>query len=143
MVRSRAPGSIPWPLVLAFWLFFTFGIVAVAIATQIIVPLALQLLALLFARRGLTEAAGAVRRAGVRATENMARSRRWAVGGRPADEANETEDAVRPQGAAAEPPGRARVVDDAASPKVRVGNPEDEVAEDAEPRNIEANDAKR
>jgi hypothetical protein len=35
------------------------------------------------------------------------------------------------------------VVDDAASPKVRVGNPEDEVAEDAEPRNIEANDAKR
>ncbi len=140
IVRSRTPGSIPWPLILALWLFFTFGIVAVAIATQIVVPLALQILALLFARRGLTAAAESVRRAGARATENMARSRRWAVGGGSPDD--ETHDEVRSPGEAAEPPGRARVADDA-SPKVRVGSAEDEVIAEAEPSNVEATHSKR
>jgi hypothetical protein len=63
-----------------FALFFTFGIIAVSVATQIVVPLVLRLLSLFFARRALVTAAAEVRRAGDVAVEGMAASRRWFLG---------------------------------------------------------------
>jgi hypothetical protein len=78
----------PWPLALLFSLVFAVGMVAVAIATQVVVPGLLQLLSLFFARRGLTAAANAVRQAGEEAMSGMDRSREWFRGaGGPAETA--------------------------------------------------------
>ena len=67
----------PQPARLLFALLFTVAIMAVAIATEVVVPMILRLLSLLFARRALTTAAVAARSAGEAAIEEMSRSRHW------------------------------------------------------------------
>jgi hypothetical protein len=67
----------PPPARALFALLFTVGIIAVAVATEVVVPVVLRLLSLFFARRPLVAAAEAVRRAGESAVEEMSRSRRW------------------------------------------------------------------
>jgi tRNA A-37 threonylcarbamoyl transferase component Bud32 len=77
--RRQATGSRrpPWPVALLFSIVFALGMVAIAIATQVIVPGLLRLLSLFFATRGLTAAANAVREAGEDAMSGMDRSRQW------------------------------------------------------------------
>jgi len=76
---SRRPFA--WPLVLVFTLVFAVGIVWVSIVMRVIVPLILRLLSLFLPSRALLSAADAVRDAGRRAVDGMARSRRWMQGG--------------------------------------------------------------
>jgi hypothetical protein len=78
--REGRGHPFPWPARLMFAVLFTFGIIAVSVATQVVVPLVLRLLSLFFARRALTTAASEVRRAGDVAVEGMAASRRWFLG---------------------------------------------------------------
>jgi hypothetical protein len=87
----EARGANPWtasqrqpfpqPARALFALLFTVAIVAVAMATEIVVPVVLRLLSLFFARRPLMEAAAAVRKAGETAVEEMSRSRHWFLDG--------------------------------------------------------------
>jgi hypothetical protein len=79
--RGASRRAFAWPLVLVFTLAFAVGVVWVSIVTQVIVPLILRLLSLFLPRRALLSAADAVRDAGRRAVEGMARSRRWMQGG--------------------------------------------------------------
>ena len=74
---ARGPHRPPWPVALLLSIFFAVGMVAVAIATQVVVPGILRLLSIFFATRGLTAAADAVREAGEDAMAGMARSRQW------------------------------------------------------------------
>jgi hypothetical protein len=67
--------------VLVFTLVFAVGIVWVSIVMRVIVPLILRLLSLFLPSRALLSAADAVRDAGRRAVDGMARSRRWMQGG--------------------------------------------------------------
>ena len=64
--RRHASGTHrpPWPIALFLSLLFAVGMVAVALATQVIVPTVLRFLSLFFASRGLKTAANAVREAG-------------------------------------------------------------------------------
>ena len=78
--QGRTRPFFPWPARLLFALVFSLGIVAVLLATQVIVPLVLRMVSLFVARRALLEAAGSVRVAGSAAVEGMARSRRWFLG---------------------------------------------------------------
>ncbi len=83
--RSGRDGyGFPWPLELLFTLVFSVGLVAVAVATQVVVPLVLRVLSVLFARRALSTAADAVQEAGGAAVRAMAQSRRWMRGDPPA-----------------------------------------------------------
>jgi tRNA A-37 threonylcarbamoyl transferase component Bud32 len=77
--RRRGSGSRrpPWPLALLLSILFALGMVAVVIATQVVVPALLRFLSLFFATRGLTAAADAVREAGEDAMAGIDRSRRW------------------------------------------------------------------
>jgi hypothetical protein len=79
--RARRRGSEgsrpPWPLAMVLSIVFALGMVAVAIATQVVVPALLRFLAIFFATRGLTAAANAVREAGEDAMSGIDRSRRW------------------------------------------------------------------
>jgi hypothetical protein len=70
----------PWPVAVLVALMFTAGMVAVAIATQVVVPTLLRFLSVFFASRALTEAAQAVHAAGESAMIGMDRSRRWFMG---------------------------------------------------------------
>jgi hypothetical protein len=83
--RARRRGSNahppPWPLAMVFSIVFALGMVAVAIATQVVVPALLRFLSIFFATRGLTAAANAVREAGEDAMSGIDRSRRWFRGG--------------------------------------------------------------
>jgi hypothetical protein len=78
--RSRGGHPFPWMARLFFALFFTIGILAVSIATQVIVPTILQVLSLFFARRPLRTAAEAVHQAGDIAIDGMQQSRNWFLG---------------------------------------------------------------
>jgi hypothetical protein len=111
------------------------AILAVSLATQVVVPTLLRLLSLFFARRALWEAANAVRDAGTMAIEGMAQSRRWMGGAHgewepPAPVA--TEPAEERNDAAARP----RVVptsDNRVRVKLTDEGPEEEEAEAAVP----------
>jgi hypothetical protein len=91
-VRLRGSESHrpPWPLALLLSILLALGMVAVAIATQVVVPALLRFLSLFFATRGLTAAADAVREAGEDAMAGINRSRRWFRGA-----AIESDDRVR------------------------------------------------
>jgi hypothetical protein len=80
--RWRGSGHplFPWPARLLFTLLFTIGIVAVSLATQLVVPLVLGVLSLFVARRALVAAAEAVRHAGETAVHGMQASLRWCLG---------------------------------------------------------------
>ena len=133
----------PWPVALLFSLVFAFGMVAVAIATQVVVPAVLRLLSLFFARRGLTAAANAVRQAGEEAMSGIDRSREWFRGaGVPSETADDGEwlrgAASAPTDAASDERirvarGDAKVRVEGGDAKVRVeggaaGTPEDDEA---------------
>jgi hypothetical protein len=81
--RRHASGTHrpPWPVALFLSLLFAVGMVAVALATHVIVPTVLRFLSLFFASRGLKTAANAVREAGDDAISGMDRSRQWFRGG--------------------------------------------------------------
>jgi hypothetical protein len=119
--RARARGSeshrLLWPLALLFSIVFALGMVAVAIATQVVVPALLRFLSLFFATRGLAAAANAVREAGEDAMSGMDRSRRWFRGAATeSDAAADDRVRVAPEAEAnvrVEPQPDAREVDEA------------------------------
>ncbi|HEY8040587.1 MAG TPA: serine/threonine-protein kinase [Polyangiaceae bacterium] len=78
--QERAGRGVPWPLALIFTLVFGVLMLAVTLATQVVVPLVLWLLSIVFARRALRGASAAVRDAGKAAIDGMDRSRRWLHG---------------------------------------------------------------
>jgi hypothetical protein len=116
----------PWPVALLVALVFTVGMVAVAIATQVVVPTLLRFLSLFFASRGLRAAATAVHDAGENAMIGMDQSRRWFMGGAAREPVVDDEERVRVAG------GRIRV--DAAP---------DEADEDEDDVATKADEAKR
>jgi hypothetical protein len=71
---------LSWPVRLLLVLLFTAGIVAVSIATQVVVPVVLRVLSLFVARRSLVAAADATRRGGDAAIDGMRAARRWVFG---------------------------------------------------------------
>ncbi len=118
--RARRHFGLPFPFSVVFALAFTGAIVAVAIVTQVAVPLVLWVLSILFGS-ALRRAARDVRAGGQRALENMERSRTWLRGEEP------------PSRREAAP--RARVDDEAAAPAVRIApeeGPEEDEREDEE-----------
>jgi len=119
----------PWPILLLFAVAFAAGAVAVTLATQVVVPVVLRLLAVFFARGPLTRAADAVREAGDEALENIQRSQQWFM--RRVHESRGA-DADSPSPAASAPPDGARHVrvDDPSPPRTRVHVPGDESVDD-------------
>jgi serine/threonine protein kinase len=69
-----------WPISLLLSLGISLGIFFVVMATQVVVPLLLVFLSVLFARQALQNAAHRVRLAGRAAVANMTQSRRWLLG---------------------------------------------------------------
>ena len=118
-VRRHAAANhrAPWPVAVLFALTFTVGMVAVALATQVVVPAMLRFLSLFFASRALTSASNAVREAGEVAVLGMDRSRRWLLTGAFAPRAGDSAFGTQPSGAG---DGRVRVRSDSAGVKVRV-----------------------
>jgi tRNA A-37 threonylcarbamoyl transferase component Bud32 len=106
-VRALARGTRrpPWPVALFLSILFAAGMVAVAIATQVVVPGILRLLSVFFATRGLTAAAEAVREAGEDALAGMARSRGWIRSGVEPTGSTRHDDRVR----VAEDPEKVRI----------------------------------
>jgi hypothetical protein len=119
--RRRIRG-VPWPVELILTMVFSVGLVAVAVATQVVVPVVLRVLSVLLARRALSEAADAVQDAGGAAVRAMVQSRRWMRGDPPAP----------PQ--AQEGPRRSVASPSAPVPPTRVESPPRlRVTDDAEP----------
>lgn len=133
--HRSGPRFFPWPARLLFTLVFTAGIVAVLLATQVIVPFVLRMVSLFVAGRALREAADSVRAAGSEAVDGMARSRRWFLGNVPA---------VSPEPPSDEPVARtsdspvhaARVAD----PHVRVADAGSRIANEEEKGPHETNE---
>jgi tRNA A-37 threonylcarbamoyl transferase component Bud32 len=119
--RHGFPGPLAW----VFSLAFLMAMIAVSLATRVVVPIVLRILSLFFARNGLRAAASAVSEAGEAALRGMDRSRHWffaqAWGG--------ANDRGALEGAAA-PEERVRVTNDAAAPKIRVEPSGHETAEE-------------
>ncbi len=78
--RGPIASHIPWPVRVLLVLLFTVGIVAVSIATQLVVPLVLRLLSLFVARASLAAAADATTRGGREALNGIRSARRWVLG---------------------------------------------------------------
>jgi serine/threonine protein kinase len=72
--RRRGPRVAPWPFSMVLPLMFVVAVVFVSLTTQVVVPLVLVALSVVFGRP-LREAAEAVREAGKTALENLQRSR--------------------------------------------------------------------
>jgi hypothetical protein len=79
----HGPGHVPWPIVVLLTIAFSLATVAVSIATQIVVPFVLHVLALVFGRRTLQTAAASVRDAGHVAVEAIAHAQQWLKNGLP------------------------------------------------------------
>jgi hypothetical protein len=102
-LRHYHRGALPWPVALFLTLLFSVGMVAVQIATRVVVPVVLLLLSRFFygsARGGLIHAALTVRGAGQRAVRaiGQAQGRFWERVGDPArseDEERMGEDDAR------------------------------------------------
>ncbi|MEO8874670.1 MAG: hypothetical protein ABI461_03705, partial [Polyangiaceae bacterium] len=126
--RRRNEYGLPWPISLFLSLALSLGILSVAMATQVVVPLLLMFLSVIFARQSLQRAAQRVRVAGRDAIENMNRSRRWMSGDvSAADEAEERE----PMRVDADAQ-RVRVAE-VASPRVRVDEEDEEQSDEHAP----------
>lgn len=122
--HERARHRLPFPFSLFFTVLFAVGILAVSVATQVVVPLVLSVLSLFVARRALHEAVSAVRDAGRAAVDGMQRTRRWVRGEGDGAAQPEEDPRVRVE----QPPSsvRARVADEPA--------PEDDAREDERER---------
>jgi Protein kinase domain len=83
--RARWHEGPPFPFSLVLTLVFLVATLAVALATQVVVPIVLTILSLFFARRALREAIDVVRDAGHRAVDEMNRLRREAIEGEAGD----------------------------------------------------------
>jgi protein kinase-like protein len=79
--RHGGSHPIPRPVTLVLVVCFAVAMLAVTIATRLVVPVVLQLLALFFARPALRRAADSVRRAGQEALTSMAQGRRTLLAG--------------------------------------------------------------
>ncbi len=77
--RERGLRRVPWPFSMVLAIVFTVVIVLVSIATQLVVPLVLLALSIVFGR-AMREAASTVREAGRSAVEGIHQSRRWLRG---------------------------------------------------------------
>jgi hypothetical protein len=119
--RHGFPGPLAW----VFSLAFLIAMIAVSMATRVVVPIVLRVLSLFFARNGLRAAASAVSEAGEAALRGMDRSRHWffaqAWGG--ADDRGALEGVPVPE-------ERVRVTKDADAPKIRVEPSGRETAEE-------------
>jgi tRNA A-37 threonylcarbamoyl transferase component Bud32 len=127
--RRRAHGHrhFAWPIALAFSLAFLVGMIAVGIATRVVVPAVLRILAIFFAPRGLRAAADAVQQAGESALQGMQRSRRWFFGGGMAAPG----ESARPEAQSTTTGGpRVRVTSEAPGSRVRVEPPRGESAQE-------------
>ena len=125
-----------------FSLAFLVGMVAVWVATQVVVPTLLRLLATFFAPRGLRAAADAVLEAGAAALKGMERSRQWFFAGAVGRDG----ESVVPDGGSTSADGeRVRVTGDAAAARVRVDAPagSDESADETEEGSTKAGAARR
>ncbi len=127
--RRRGRGRRPFvgPIALVFSLAFLVGMAAVWLATQVVVPAVLRILATFFAPRGLRAAADAVREAGAAALHGMHRSRRWVFAGA----MGEAAERARADAQSATAGGtRVRVTGEVAEPRVRVDPPQGGNAEE-------------
>jgi hypothetical protein len=120
--RRHAHGhrSFPGPLAWVFSLAFMIAMLAVWMATQVVVPVLLRTLALFFATRGLRAAADAVLTAGTSALRGMQQSREWffaGVGGHRAEPHVSNEGSSHPHET------RVRVTGVTDGPRVRVDGP--------------------
>jgi hypothetical protein len=124
--RGRRVRGIPWPVELILTMVFSVGLVAVAVATQVVVPVLLRVLSVLFARRALSEAADAVQEAGGAAVRAIVQSRRWMRGDPPAPPGAKEGPRVDASTPPPAPPARVEQ-----SPRLRVDDagPEDEFEE--------------
>jgi hypothetical protein len=123
---GRRVRGIPWPVELILTMVFSVGLVGVAVATQVVVPVLLRVLSVLLARRALSEAADAVQEAGGAAVRAIVQSRRWMRGDPPVPPGAKEGPRV---GASTPPPApHARIEE---SPRLRVDDagPEDEFEE--------------
>ena len=75
--HAHGPRPLRGPVALALSFAFLVAMLAVWIATQVVVPALLRILATFFATRGLRAAADAVLEAGASALKGMERSRQW------------------------------------------------------------------
>ncbi len=94
--RDSAGIGPPRPVGIGVALVFTIGMLAVLIATQVVVPTLLQFLSIFVARRSLLAAATTVREAGQTAAHEIDRSRRWFAGDGGDERRGQSED--RPSG---------------------------------------------
>jgi serine/threonine protein kinase len=90
--EARRRRFVPWPFSFLLTLAFGVSIVLVSLATQVVAPIVLLLLAVVFGR-GMREAAEAVRDAGKAAIRGLNVSRRWLAGKDPSDKAASPPDA--------------------------------------------------
>jgi hypothetical protein len=112
--RARGARVVPWPFSMLLALMFVVSIILVSFATQLVVPLVLLALSVVFGRP-MREAAEAVREAGRSAVEGLHRSRNWVRGevreptNAPAHDAGEERAPPRRVDAEAGPGERVRV----------------------------------
>jgi hypothetical protein len=83
--RDRRGRLVPWPFSVLLGIMFTLSIVFLSVATQVVAPLVLSLLSLVFGR-ALRTAAASVRSAGKEAIVGIRQSRQWLTGPRDDDE---------------------------------------------------------
>ncbi|HXX69126.1 MAG TPA: serine/threonine-protein kinase [Polyangiaceae bacterium] len=102
--RVDGSGAVPWPVRLALAIAFSVAIVAVSVATQVVVPLLLTVLSWFLAARGLGAARSRVRDAGRSALDTIARAQR-SLGGEAQVDGSERDES----NAARNPPPQVRV----------------------------------
>jgi serine/threonine protein kinase len=120
---SRGDYRLPWPVALFLRIGLLIAILAVSLATQVVVPTILRLLSVLLVRRALWQAANTVRDAGTTAIDGMVRSRSWrGPVGSPAAPASE-----QPTDAST----RTRVAPEVDDPGLRIADDDSEAAEDS------------
>jgi hypothetical protein len=100
--QRRRYGGPPFPFSVVLSLVFLVAMLAVSIATQVVVPIVLTVLSIFFARRAFRSAVDTVRDAGHRAVDAMDRVRRGS---------SEAEESPRVRVEGEEAPPRARVGD--------------------------------
>ena len=133
--RGRYAQGPPWPISFFLSLGISLGILFVVMATQVVVPLLLVLLSVIFARQPLQRAAHRVRLAGRDAIENMNRSRRWLSGDIPFPDEAEERQPIRVDAEAQ----RVRV-DDVETPHAQFDEEEDERVEEDGPSKRSSNE---
>jgi hypothetical protein len=110
--RDRRGRPVPWPASFFFTVAFAVATVAVLVATQVVVPLVLELLALFMARPALRNAAARVRVGGRVAVRGIGTAREWLRSSQPPPAAQsatpETSDAAHTR-VADQPGPRSRV----------------------------------